>query len=119
MRRLVVLASMLVVVAVASVAMAQTGNTKEERTIVGYISDSMCRSAHAAMNMGDDKECAIKCVEAGEKFILDDRSHNVAYTLDQGAQAKAHAFAGQKVQVTGHVDTRAKTISVIKIEAAQ
>jgi hypothetical protein len=78
----------------------------------------MCGLDHAAMKMGDDKECTTKCVEGGAKFALADRAHKIVYTLDDAAQQKAREFAGQKVKVTGKVDAKAKTIQVTKIESA-
>lgn len=88
-----------------------------ERTIIGYIGDSQCGLEHP-MNMGDAKECTLKCVKGGGKFILADRANKVVYQLDSDAQAKAPAFAGQKVKVTGHVNAKTKSIHVMKIEAA-
>jgi mono/diheme cytochrome c family protein len=90
-----------------------------EKTVVGYISDSMCGLDHSAMNMGDDKTCTLKCADSGAKFILADRAHKVVYALDDAAQEKAREFAGQKVTVTGQVDSKAKTIHVTKLEAAK
>lgn len=120
MKRLMILALTLAVAAAVSLAAAQADDKGGEKTVVGYISDSMCGLAdHKSMNMGDDKECALKCVEGGAKFILADRDHKTAYTLDAAAQEKAREFAGQKVQVTGQVDAKAKTIQVTKIEATQ
>jgi hypothetical protein len=89
----------------------------KEKTIVGYIGDSQCGLEHP-MGMGDAKACTLKCVDGGGKFILADRTHKIVYSLDKEAQDKAREFAGQKVKVTGHVDTKAKAIHVSKIEAA-
>ena len=48
------------------------------------------------------------------KFVLAGSDHKVVYNLDQSGQAKAGAFAGQKVRVTGRIS--GKTIRVIAIE---
>jgi hypothetical protein len=112
-------ASMLVVVVVVSIASARAGDKGGEKTIVGYVSDSMCGLDHAAMKMSDDKTCTFKCVDGSAKFVLADRAHKVVYALDDAVQEKASEFAGQKVTVTGQVDTKAKTIHVTKIEAAR
>ena len=112
-------ASVLLVVAVVSIASAQPTDKGEDKTIVGYVSDSMCGLDHSAMKMGDDKACTIKCVDGGAKFVLADRAHKIVYALDDTAQEKAREFAGQKVSVTGQVDAKAKTIQVTKIEAAK
>jgi len=63
-------ASVLVVVAVVSIASAQPGDKGEDKTIVGYVSDSMCGLDHSAMKMGDDKTCTLKCCDGGAKFVL-------------------------------------------------
>ena len=107
--------SVLMLVVVVVIASAQAG----EKTVVGYISDSMCGLDHSAMKMGDDKTCALKCVDDGGKFVLADRAHKIVYTLDDAAQQKARELAGQKVSVTGQVDAKAKNIQVTKIEAAK
>ena len=102
-----------------SIASAQAGDKGGDKTIAGYISDSMCGLDHSAMKMGDDKTCTLKCVDGGAKFVLADRAHKVVYALDDAVQEQAHEFAGQKVTVTGQVDAKAKTIHVAKIEAAK
>lgn len=97
-----------------------TGGT---RTLIGYIADSQCGLSHQKMqeagNMGnDDRACTLKCVEMGGKFVLADRAKRVVYTLDEESQAKAKEFAGQKVKITGQVDSKTKTIHVESISAA-
>lgn len=87
------------------------------QTLVGYIGDSQCGLNHP-MNMGTDKQCTLKCVGGGSKFILADRLHKVVYTLDDAGQTKAREFPGQKVKITGDVDGKTKAIKVEKIEAA-
>lgn len=119
MKLSMLLASMLVVVAVVSIASAQAGDKGGDKTIVGYISDSTCGLDHSAMKMGDDKACALKCVDGGGKFVLADRAHKIVYTLDDAAQQQAREFAGQKVSITGQVDAKGKTIQVTKIEPAK
>jgi hypothetical protein len=42
----------------------------------------------------------------------------VVYILNDEAQEQAREFAGQKVRVTGRVNTKVKTIRVTKMEAA-
>ena len=119
MKLSILFASLMVVVAVVFTASARAGVQGQEKTIVGYVSDSMCSLDHSAMNMGDDKTCTLKCVDGSAKFVLADRAHKVVYTLDTAAQEKAREFAGQKVMVTGQVDAKAKTIQVTKIEPAK
>ena len=104
----------------ASASSTSAGEQKgPEKSIVGYVSDSMCGLDHSAMKMGDDKTCTLKCVDGGSKFVLADRAHKIVYALDDAAQEKAREFAGQKVTVTGQVDAKARTIQVTKIEATK
>ena len=96
--------------------------TGQTRTLVGYIADSQCGLSHQKMqeagNMGnDDRTCTLKCVEMGGKFVLADRAKKVIYTLDDESQAKAKEFAGQKVKITGQVDSKTRTIHVESISA--
>lgn len=96
--------------------------TGQTRTLVGYIADSQCGLSHQKMqeagNMGnDDRTCTLKCVEMGGKFVLADRAKKVIYTLDDESQAKAKEFAGQKVKITGQLDSKTKTIHVEAISA--
>jgi len=96
---------------------AKFNTSGKETTVVGFIGDSQCGLAHP-MNMGDGKECTLKCVDGGGHFILADRDKKVVYLLDKEAQTKAREFAGQKVKVTGHVNAKGKTIHMTKIEPA-
>jgi hypothetical protein len=96
---------------------AKFTTTGKESSVVGFIGDSQCGLEHP-MNMGNAKECTLKCVDGGGHFILADRAKKVVYILDKDAQAKAREFAGQKVKVTGHVNAKEKTIHVTKIEVA-
>lgn len=116
--KLSILCTLVLLVAVVSIASALTADKAEEKTIVGTISDSMCGLDHKSMKMGDDKTCTLKCVDGGAKLVLADRDHKVVYTLDDAAQEKAREFAGQKVKVTGQVDAKAKTIQVTAMEKA-
>jgi uncharacterized protein YdeI (BOF family) len=115
--RLSILLACILVLATVSITSAQAGAA--EKTVVGYISDSMCGLDHSAMKMGDDKKCTLKCVAGGAKFVLADRANKVVYTLDDAGQTQAREFAGQKVAVTGQVDADAKTIKVTRIEPAK
>ena len=102
-------------VTVTGIAQNSNNNSAQERTIVGYISDSSCGLKHMS-GMGDDKNCTLACVKGGSKFVLADRDKKVVYRLDNTGQEKARDFAGQKVKVTGRIT--GKTIRVTAIEAA-
>jgi hypothetical protein len=87
----------------------------QQRTFVGKIGDSQCGLKHP-MGMGSNKDCTLKCVRAGGKFILADQKNNVVYQLDD--QKTPEKFAGQMVKVTGTLDEKTKTIKVKSIEPA-
>ena len=113
------LASILLVagLALATPSGNKSGNSAsmaKVTTVVGYIGDSSCGLKHME-GTGEDTACTLKCVKAGGKFILADREGKVVYQLNRAGQAKARAFAGQQVKVTGRV--RGKTIYVTNIEA--
>src|SRR2546428_9503555 len=106
----------LLVLGAASIApLSGTTTNAQEKSFVGYISDSHCGLKHMS-GMGDDKSCTLMCVKGGSKFVLADRDHKVVYRLDNTGQEKAREFTGQKVKVTGRVT--GKTIKVTSIEAA-
>jgi len=89
-----------------------------KETYIGLITDDMCAKAdHSQMRMGPtDAECTRACVSF----------HNATYVLYDGKtayylsdQQKPEKFAGQKVRVTGTLDTKTKTILVDSIAAAK
>src|SRR5215813_5775528 len=100
---------------VAAMSAAAAQSSKTERTIVGYITDSMCGLDHSAMKMGDDKECTIKCVEGGAKYAFVDQAHKVVYFLDDATQPKAREFAVQNLSITGGVEGKERTIFLKKM----
>jgi len=107
--------ALLVLGAVSFAPLSGTTTNAQEKSFVGYISDSHCGLKHMK-GMGDDKSCTLMCVKGGSKFVLADRGHRRVYRLDQFGQDKARDFAGQKVKVTGRMV--GKTIRVTTIEAA-
>ncbi len=114
MRKSVFLGLVILLTASLTLAAAKPGDPgKDAKTFVGNISDEMCGLKH--MMEGGDKECTLKCVDGGSKFVLADTAHNKVYKLSD--QDKPRAFAGQKVKVTGRL--KDDTIEVASIEAAQ
>jgi uncharacterized protein DUF5818 len=85
-------------------------------TFTGEIMDSQCSKmgSHAMMQKQHagltEKDCTLACVKNGGKFVLFDAAKQIVYTLDD--QKKPAAFAGQKVKVTGTVDSATNTIHV-------
>ncbi|MGA2712354.1 MAG: DUF5818 domain-containing protein [Bryobacteraceae bacterium] len=104
-------------VAVAFLA-AGAGFAQSPKTYTGEIMDSACAKtgSHAAMEkehgMKNAKDCTLGCVKGGAKFVLYDGSKS--WDLDD--QTKPEAFAGQKVKVTGTLDTATNTIHVQDIK---
>jgi hypothetical protein len=91
-------------------------------TFTGEIMDEACAKdgGHQAMfkkvGTNDPKACTEACVvKGGSKYVLFE-SGKTYYKLSD--QKKPAAFAGQKVQVTGTLDTSSKTIHVTEIKAA-
>jgi len=90
---------------------------QSKRTFTGVITDSMCATGdHSRMRMGSsDAECTIACIDAhGALFVLYDGKD--AYTLSD--QKLPEKLAGRKVNVTGTLDVKARTIQVDSIAAA-
>ena len=87
------------------------------QTFTGVITDSECGSAgHAVMRMGPtDAECTYACIQAhGASYVL--LVGKTVYNLSN--QKLPEKFAGAKVKVTGSLDAKTKTITVISITGA-
>lgn len=107
-------------------AWAAQGHGADEKTFKGEIADSQCAlnvhslsQSHKEMmemkpEIKTDAECARFCVkERGGRFVLQIKER--VYKLD--AQVLAEEWAGQKVKLTGTLDSKTNTITVEKIEA--
>jgi len=104
--------------AAGALSMAALSAAQGKQTFTGKITDDECpTSDHAAMQMGpNDAECTVACVEAhGAQYLLYDGEH--AYGL--GDQKTPKQFAGQKVTITGTLDSKTSTIAVDSIVAAK
>lgn len=84
----------------------------KQQTFTGAISDSMCGAQH--MMDGSAKDCTLKCVDSGSKFILVDSKGKIYQLSDQ---KKPRAFAGADVKVVGTLN--GDTIEVTSITAAK
>jgi len=100
----------LLVCLLAGVALSAAPATQ---TFTGVITDNMCAGGHASMRMGPtDAECTIACVDAhGAQYVL--LAGKLVYWLSN--QQLPARFAGQKVRVTGTLDTKTKTIQLQRI----
>ncbi|MGH9728328.1 MAG: DUF5818 domain-containing protein [Candidatus Acidiferrales bacterium] len=106
MRKLGLLCSVLLMTAGLALA------SPKQQTFTGAISDSMCGASH--MMEGSAKDCTLKCVKDGSKFVLVDSSGKVFQLSDQKTP---RAFAGANVKVTGTLN--GDTIEVKSITAAK
>ena len=89
-------------------------SAQAKRTFTGIVTDKMCGADHAAMNVKPDARCVRECVKAGSQYALVEGGN--VYVL--GNAKAADAFAGQKVKVSGTLDTKTNTILVDSIAAA-
>jgi hypothetical protein len=123
MKRIGVLAMAWILAAGFSVATS----AQEVKTYFGEISDSQCalnvhsltRSHQEMLKSkslgGTPRDCTLYCVNYhGGDFVLSSKKD--VFRLDN--QNAARPFAGQKVKVTGRMDSDNKTIHVEKIEEA-
>jgi len=98
---------------------------ESEKTFIGEIADSQCalnvhsldRSHKTMIKMGNagktPADCARYCVsQRGGKFVLQTKTG--VYKIDN--QAVAEKSAGQKVKVTGILETKTNTIFLRTIE---
>jgi type 1 fimbria pilin len=113
------------VLSIAALALAANWGFAQSKkgTFTGEIMDSSCAKmgSHEMMEKEhkmahDAKACTLGCVRMGAKFVLYDTATKTVYALDD--QHKPEAFAGQKVKVSGTVDSATSTIHVESIAAA-
>jgi hypothetical protein len=90
-----------------------------KQTFTGTITDDLCahEGGHSRMGMGPtDAECTRACIDAhGARYVLYDGKN--VYTLSD--QRTSEQFAGQRVRVTGTLDTKTKAIQVDSMTAAK
>lgn len=80
----------------------------KQQTFTGAISDSMCGAEH--MMQGTAKDCTLKCVDTGSKFILVGPQGKIYQLSDQKSP---RPFAGANVKVTGTLNGDMITVSSI------
>ncbi|HEY6362723.1 MAG TPA: DUF5818 domain-containing protein [Vicinamibacterales bacterium] len=103
---------------VSLLAVAALSAAQAPQTFTGIITDNMCaKGSHAQMRMGPtDADCVTACVRAHDAtYVLSDGKE--VYTLSD--QRTPEKFAAQKVNVTGTLDAKTKTIKVDSITAAK
>jgi hypothetical protein len=91
-----------------------------DHTFTGESMDSQCAQMGSHDNMmksegaKNAKECAIACVKSGGKYALYDPAGKRAYQLDN--QKKARDYAGQKVTITGTLESGGDSIHVTGVQ---
>jgi hypothetical protein len=86
--------------------------TAADASWTGYIADSKC-GAQAANDHA--RECTLKCVKAGAKYVFVNDSDKKVYAIDD--QTKVAEHAGHHVTVKGTVDGDTLKLSSIEIAA--
>jgi hypothetical protein len=105
-----------IIYAVAGIGLVQAA----DHTFTGEIMDSQCAQmgSHDNMMKGEGaknaKECTLACVKSGGKYALYDPSAKKAYQIDN--QKKAADYAGQKVTITGTLDSGSDSIHITNIQ---
>jgi hypothetical protein len=90
-------------------------------TFSGEIMDEACakggghESMFKKMGTNDPKACTEACIKGGSKYVLFNADKTFYLLSDQ---KKPASFAGQKVEVTGTLNTATKTLHVTDIKAA-
>ncbi len=96
---------------IAAAFFAATLTMAADGTWTGYISDSNCGAKGANERA---RECTIKCVKGGAKYVFVNDADKKVYVVD--AQDKAAEHAGHHVTVKGTVE--GDTLKLESIEMA-
>jgi hypothetical protein len=89
------------------------------RTFTGQIMDEPCAkngnhdAGYRMTGTHTPKDCTLACANSGAKIVLYIAADKTFYLLDN--QAKARAFAGENVKVTGTYNAKTRTIHVESI----
>jgi hypothetical protein len=81
-------------------------------TFTGVITDTMCASDHKMMNVTPDAKCVRERVKHSYKYAL--LAGERVYKLSD--QQTSDKFAGEKVKITGTLNSKTGIIAVEKIE---
>jgi hypothetical protein len=92
---------------------AQTTPSGEQKTLTGFVSDTMCGKTHMLKGKGA-AECVHECLRMGEGFAL--MVGDTMYALS-GHSADLDKYAGQKVILTGIV--RGNAVAVESVAPAK
>ena len=84
-----------------------------EQTWTGTISDERCGGDHGGEV--DERECTLRCVQTGDKFVLVTDFGKKVWPIANQAFADLPAHAGHTVKVTGEQKDSAIVISKIEM----
>ena len=91
-----------------------------DQTVIGVVTDSMCKMNHAMMQKGankmSDHDCTVACVKSGQKYVL--TSGDKVYQIENQSFAALEKNAGSTVKATGTVSADGKAITLNKIAPA-
>jgi hypothetical protein len=90
--------------------------TAADNSWTGYIADSKCGAK--AANDGA-RQCTIKCVKEGAKYVFVNDADKKVYTLDDQDQSKVAEHAGHHVTVKGSIDGDTLKLSSIDMAPAK
>ena len=94
---------------------AHKASAPKEKTWVVSISESGCKTKHD-MHNGSARECTLKCVKEGGKYVLVKGS--TVYDVANQDFAGLGEHAGEKVRVTGTKEGNTITVTQITIPAS-
>jgi len=97
----------------AGALFAATLAVAADGTWTGYITDSKCGAAAAHEGA---RECTIKCVKEGAKYVFVHDGDKKIYAID--AQDKVAEHAGHHVTVKGSIDGGTLKLESIEMAAA-
>ena len=108
MKKLIVVATMLMVGA--------SGAFAADQTWTGKISDSKCGAKHAAGEHGQkmtDRACTEGCVKGGAKYVF--ASKGKVYQISNQDDADLAMHAGHMVKLTGEMKGDSITVSKVQM----
>lgn len=99
-----------------SATLTAEANGPHDAVIQGWLSDEKCANGRASSGVytATGPRCAKECVAAGRRIVLIDP--NARRILLVANQSAARDFVGDRVEITGSVDTKAKSIRVASLK---
>jgi|SRR6516225_12396522 hypothetical protein len=92
---------------------AIAASAADSNSMNGWISDSMCGAKHAGSGMA----CVKKCIDGGMQPVFVSEKDKSVLKIDNPDAVKD--YYGNKVTVTGTVDSSSKTVHIDSVAAAK